>query len=61
MQLEKEEQAQKSRYARPGSVRSFQSEIEEDKAARDLLLDQYRVFWKILDNRIIQISLEKSR
>jgi hypothetical protein len=40
MQLEKEEQAQKSRYARPGSVRSFQSDIEEDKAARDLLRDR---------------------
>jgi hypothetical protein len=40
MQLEKEEQAQKYRDSRPGSVRSFQREFDEDKVVRDMLRDQ---------------------
>jgi hypothetical protein len=40
MQLEKEEQAQKYRESRPGSVRSFQREFDENKVVLDMLRDQ---------------------
>ena len=40
MQLEKEEQAQKFRDARPGSVKSFEREHKEEMASRDLLREQ---------------------
>jgi hypothetical protein len=40
IQFEKEEQAQKSCDSRPCSVKSFQSEFDEDKVVRDMLLDQ---------------------
>ncbi len=40
MQLEKEEQAQKSRESRPGSVRSFQHKFDQDKFIRDMLRDK---------------------
>ncbi len=40
MQLKKEEQAQKYLESRPGSVRSFQREFDEDKVVRDMLRNQ---------------------
>ena len=40
MQLEKEEQAQKFRDARPGSVKSFEREHKEEMASKDLLQDR---------------------
>ena len=40
MQLEKDEQAQKFRDARPGSVKSFEREHKEEMAPKDLLRDR---------------------
>ncbi len=40
MQLEKEEQAQKSHELRPGSVGSFQREFNEDQVVLDMLRNQ---------------------
>jgi hypothetical protein len=40
MQLEKEEQVQKSQHPRPCPANSFQREFEEDSVPRDLLQDR---------------------